>query len=90
MGIDDKVAKNEDPSKWVLSRKGHSYDSERETPLEEIPPEFRQESPLPGGGIQITDTRLCYNFNSKGRLVECGSVWSHAAQEGFISPEDKK
>ena len=74
----------------VWTRENHSYDEERITPKCEIPFKYRQKSPLPGGGFQITDTRLCYNYNAKGKLVECGSVWSHAQQEGFVSPENKK
>ncbi len=73
--------------RFVMSRKNHPYDSERVTPIEEIPPKFRLTAPLPGGNFQILDTRLCYNFNGK-EFVECGSVWSHAKQNGFKSPED--
>lgn len=70
----------------VESRKNHPYDVERETPLEEIPEEFRKEVPLPGGGTQIIDTRLTYNWQPpingrKSRLVECDSVLSHAVAE---------
>lgn len=67
----------------VESRKNHPYSSERETPLEEIPKKFRRKAPLPGGGFQILDSRLCYNWQPPkdgrpSRYVECGSVWSDA------------
>lgn len=74
--------------RFVMSRKDHPYSSERVTPIGEIPPKFRQKALLPGGNSQILDTRLCYNFDGK-QYVECGSVWSHAEQDGFISPEDQ-
>lgn len=70
----------------VISRKNYQYNIERITPIEEIPPKFIGVAPLPGGRIQIVDTRLCYNFNGID-LVECGSVWSHAEEEGYLSPE---
>jgi len=71
----------------IRSRRNHPYKAERVTPLGEIPPEFQILAPLPGGKNQILDRRLCYNCDGM-KYVECGSVWSHAAQEGFVSPED--
>jgi len=71
------------------SRKNHPYNEERKTPKKEIPFEYRKKLLLPGGRSQIIDTRLCYNCNTNGEWVECGSVWSHAKQEGFVSPKDK-
>ena len=77
----------------VNSREGHRYSGERVTPIEEIPDHFRKEVSLPGGGTQIIDTRLAYNWEpgpggKGGRYVECGSVWSHAEQGGFTPPEE--
>jgi len=70
-----------------MSRKSHPYSLERITPINEIPPKFRLIAPLPDWDLQTLDTRLCYNFNGK-EFVECGSVWSHAEENGFKSPED--
>lgn len=71
----------------VRSRRNHSYTTERVTPKGEIPPQFQITAVLPKNkGFQIVDARLCYNFNGE-IYVECGSVWSHATQEGFVSPE---
>lgn len=74
---------------YIRSRKDHSYSEERLTPIEEIPPEHRYNAPLPGGGSQVLDNRLCYNFEpGNKRYVECGSVWSHAEFEGFTPPTE--
>ena len=73
------------------SRAEHPYSEERDTPVEEIPEGFQKESLLPGGRVQITDTRLCYNWQAGpngGCYVECGSVWLHAEQEGFLPPTE--
>lgn len=83
------------PNKPIESRSNHQYappGEERTTPLEEIPPEHRRKSVLPGGGYQITDNRLCYNWEpgpDGGRLVECGSVAADASKLGAESPESK-
>ena len=84
-----------DSSKLVWSRKNHDYadpGQERTTPTEEIPEEFQTEVPLPGTNRkQITDNRLCYNWQpgpDGGRLVECSSVWADADKQGFVSPEE--
>ncbi len=74
------------------SRANHRYSEGRVTPAEEIPPRFQKKNTLPGGGVQITDTRLCYNteFGPNGevvRHVECVSVYLHADQDGIQSPE---
>ncbi len=65
-------------SKYVESREGHEYapcGQERETPLEEIPPEFRKVVPLPGGRAQIVDSRLVSRFHpDKKRMMECGNT----------------
>ncbi|MGD9128957.1 MAG: hypothetical protein PVJ09_00485 [Candidatus Woesebacteria bacterium] len=60
----------------------HYYLREQRTPLSQIPQEYQMTATLPGGDIQIVDTRLCYNWQpspkGKGRLVECGSVAADA------------
>ena len=80
-----------DQPRPVASREGHSYATERVTPIEEIPPEFQHAAPLPGGGTQVVDTRLCYNWQPGaggrgGRYVECGSVAAAAEGESEIQP----
>ncbi len=64
-------------SEYVNSREGHAYErpgEERTTPISEIPPKYRKKVPLPGGGHQIVDRRLTYNYNAgRGEMVECGS-----------------
>lgn len=71
----------------VRSRRNHSYTTERVTPKGEIPPQSQIAAILPKNkGFQIVDSRLCYNFDGE-RYVECGSVWSHAEEHGFSSPE---
>ncbi len=82
----------------VRSRKNHQYPptgSEYPTPIQKIPREHRRTVPLPGGRTQVVDDRLCYNWDPAyqgGKMVECSSVASHAAQEGFEdkSVENKK
>lgn len=55
---------------------------ERVTPLSDIPEKFRVIANLPGGGTQVVDKRLAYNWNSAvGALVECGSVAGDAMYE---------
>lgn len=63
--------------------KNHPYDTERVTPVSEIPAEFQLKAILPGGRFQIIDTRLCYNWQpgeNGGRYVECGSVAADAGK----------
>lgn len=82
----------------VRSRENHQYPptgSEYSTPIQEIPLAHRRTVPLPGGGKQVVDARLCYNWDPAyqgGKMVECSSVASHADQEGFEdkSVENKK
>lgn len=68
-------------------RKSHPYNSERVTPISEIPPENQDVANLPAGGSQVVDNRLCYNWQPDpkphGRFVECGSVQSDA--EKFLN-----
>jgi len=70
-------------TKLVESRENYPYKEERITPVEEIPKEFQSVTKLGAGNIQITDNRLCYNWEpgeDGGRYVECGSVATAAGK----------
>ena len=44
---------------------------ERVTLIEEIPEKFQKIVPLPGGGKQVVDTRICYTFHPEHKTKEC-------------------
>ena len=78
--------------KVAETRIGYRYgEKNRVTPEEEIPPEWGYRAPLPGGGSQFLDKRLCYQFvpeeGGGGRYIESGSLASDAGKYGVWNPE---